>query len=161
MRTFFRIWSGSFPGLINSTGISIIGFLDSITLLWRVKLMSGLQKQSLTDEFFSLDSSFLVLENVRTKEIEELSTENMFSLGLGVPCVVWRQCDEWVWKWHSLLHIYLTPLISLISSCPHRRDHEKVFLIYLIFFNTFRYIYSVQNEEFEMGWPGSDCFHLI
>lgn len=51
--------------------------------------MSGLQKQSLKDEFFFfLDSSFSVLENFRTKEIEELSMENMFSLGLGVPCVV-------------------------------------------------------------------------
>lgn len=50
--------------------------------------MSGLQKQSLTDEFFRWILLFLVLENVRTKEIEELSIENMFSLGLGVPCVV-------------------------------------------------------------------------
>lgn len=49
--------------------------------------MCGLQKQSLKDEIL-LGSVFSALENVRTKETEELSIENMFSLGLGVPCVV-------------------------------------------------------------------------
>lgn len=76
---------------------------------------------------FFLGSDASELEKCKTKEIEELGTENMFGLGLGVLCVAWRQCDQKVSKWRSLLHIYLTPLGSLNSS-PRRRDHEKAIL---------------------------------
>jgi len=47
----------------------------------------GYKSKVLKDEIL-LGSAFSALENVRTKETEELSIENMFSLGLGVPCVV-------------------------------------------------------------------------
>lgn len=35
-----------------------------------------------------LSSAAAALEKCKTKEIEELGIENMFDLGLGVPCLV-------------------------------------------------------------------------
>lgn len=45
------------------------------------------KKRSVIDEFFFLCSAFSAVENFKTKEIEELSIENMLSVDSGVPCV--------------------------------------------------------------------------
>lgn len=76
-----------FAELIHRTGVSPPPASSRAPPSPKCEADVWVKKRSVIDEFSFLCSAFSAVENFKTKEIEELSIENMLSLDLGVPCV--------------------------------------------------------------------------